>query len=170
MSLPRRPRKVTPPENRTEKEKREARRILEAGPGGPKPLYDPNVHPIGVVQYFRDKYDQMEEVREHLTKTGQIQQIKKSISPPSLAGYAAEQNLSVDTIFDWAQKYEEFGNAVQVAKSIQQHMLVELTLQGAYNPHFAQFVLKNLQGWSDKVDVKSSGSVTLNIDEQDSKL
>ena len=171
MAVPRNRRGKPPLKNRTRKEQDEAYQILHGAPiRSERPTYDLDVHPAGLVAYFRKALDGLKDAYRVTTDKGQKSYLKTPVRPITLAGYAAEIHVSTRTLYDWSQKHEEFGEAVGEAKAIQEQVFVEMGLQGAYNPNVVNFVLKNLQGWTDKAEIAHKGTVVLKIDEQDSRL
>lgn len=171
MAVPRNRRGKPPLKNRSQKEQDEAYRILHGAPiRGEKPFYDPEVHPAGLIAYFRKALDGLMEARLVTTDKGQESYLKRPVDPPTLSGYAAEIHVGRRTIYAWMQQHEEFDDAVDQAKAVQEQVYVEMGLQGGYNPNVVNFVLKNLQGWTDKAETTHKGAVVLKIDEQDSRL
>lgn len=171
MAVPRNRRGKPPLKNRSQKEQDEAYRILHGAPiWAEKPYYDPEVHPDSLVAYFREALNALKEARLVVTEKGQESYLKQPVNPPTLSGYAAKIGVGRRTIYAWMQQHEEFDDAVDQTKAIQEQVYVEMGLQGAYNPNVVNFVLKNLQGWTDKAEVSHKGAVVLKIDEQDSRL
>ena len=157
-----------PLKKRTIKERLAAKRLLHGrNRRGPEGIYDPEIHPAGIVAYFRERFDKLKESVELTDSRGRVSHVKAPVSPPTCAGYAAKIGVCRETIWSWGEKYTEFQEALGISKAMQEQIIVELGLEGAYNPNFAMFVLKNLQQWKDKVETIHTGGVILQIDEQD---
>ena len=157
-----------PLKKRTEKQRDAARRLLHGrNRTGPEGIYDPEIHPDGIVAYFRERFDKLKESVELTDARGRVSHVKAPVQPPTCAGYAAEIGVCRRTIWKWGEKHTEFEEALGLAKAMQEQIIVELGLEGAYNPNFAMFVLKNLQDWKDKVETTHKGGVILQVDEQD---
>jgi len=79
---------------------------------------------------------------------------------PTLAGFSAKNNLTRETLHDWATKkdkngklrYPSFSYAYKQCKAFQEHILVTNAMRGDYNASFAIFTAKNVLGWRDKLD------------------
>ncbi len=168
--MDRRPRAEKPLKDRTLREQRNALKILRGTGGGAVPFYDPAVHPAGLVAFFQKRLDELGDAVHVITEKGQQSYLKKPVRPPTLAAYAASIGVSRFTLRNWSQRHDEFSDAYEIAKTIQEAIVVELALQGAYNSNFAAFVLKNLQGWTDRVEATHVGGIVLKLDEQDSEL
>lgn len=52
-------------------------------------------------------------------------------------------------IYELAKKWPGLMNAIQKLKDIQKHILITMTLQGAYQQTFAIFAAKNILEWKD---------------------
>lgn len=84
---------------------------------------------------------------------------------PTLARFAANINVDRDTLKEWANKIDESGTLVhpefsaayKKAKDLQEALLVEGGLAGAYETPFAIFTAKNVIGWKDKQDMEHTG-------------
>ena len=84
---------------------------------------------------------------------------------PTLARFAANIDVDRDTLKEWANKtdesgalvHPEFSAAYKKAKDLQEAILVEGGLAGAYETPFAIFTAKNVIGWKDKQDVEHTG-------------
>lgn len=130
--------------------------------------YDPLFHPKDVVRFYRERYDQMEDPKFFRSKN-KVEWVTKPVRPPSAAAYAAEIGVRRETLWAWEKQYDEFAEAMSIAKAIQEAMLVELGVCGAYNPSSVNFALKNLQGWTDRLEQTNRGTVALQFDSQDSE-
>lgn len=158
--------KRKPLKDRTLREQYEARNILEGAPDSPIQVYDPEVHPKGLVDYFSNRLKQIEDPEKYATEH-RLVYVTKPVRPPTLAGYAVSIGVRRETLWAWGKQHTEFDEAVGIAKSIEQQILIEQGLLGAYNPGVVALCLKNLQGWTDRVEETHKGSVTLHFDKQD---
>lgn len=129
-------------------------------------LYNPDFHPEDIVQYFRERFDALDDAERYESKH-HLTYVSNPVRPPSLAGYCARVGISTSTLWSWAQKYTVFDDAVGQCKAMQEAMIIELTSVGAYNPAFAALMMKNLHEWQDKLEQTHKGGVTLVFDEQD---
>ncbi|MCZ6795803.1 MAG: terminase small subunit [Planctomycetota bacterium] len=152
---------------RTAAERREAQRILFAAKVGRPSKYRPDHHPEDVVAYFRQSYDALQEPERVETRGGNVKWVQPPVPPPTLAGYAAKIGVRRETLWAWGQRHEEFGEAVEICKAIQEHLLIQMGLLGAYPPGLTIFMLRNLLGWKEKVERVHVGGVTLHFDAQD---
>jgi hypothetical protein len=80
---------------------------------------------------------------------------------PTLAGFAWALGVTESTIWLWAQKHEEFSNAVALCKARQKEILIQNSLLGEYNAGFATLCMNNLHEWSNRQETKVSGSLDL---------
>jgi hypothetical protein len=60
-------------------------------------------------------------------------------------------------------KYPKFLRAVEKAKGIQKHQLIQGAFSGEYNSTFSIFFAKNNCGMKDKVEQEISGLDSINI-------
>ncbi len=165
----RRHRESVPLKDRSRKEKLEAHRILHERKVGGQSVYDPRVHPDGLIDYFREFLEDLEdkEVERVKTKHGDVKYVQAPLSPPLLSGYAVKIGVARETLWEWTKKYPEFDQAVKIAKAIQEKVFLEMGAMGAWNPRIVELMMKNLQEWRDKVDLEHGGTVILNFDAQD---
>ena len=161
-------REVLPLKDRTHKARRRAAEILCTRKVGGQTKYDPRVHPEGLIDHFREAYEALGEVIQVKTKNGDVKFVQKPVSPPLLAGYAAKIGISRETLLNWQNANPEFDDAVKIAKAIQEQVFLEMGAKGAYNPRTVDLMMKNLQGWKDRVE-NEHGTVTLVFDKQDSE-
>lgn len=141
--------------------------MLHGAPTSAAQVYDPDVHPKGIVDYFTEAYERIGDAIENMNDRGDLKFVAEPVRPPTLAGYAARIGVARETLWAWALKHSEFGEAVDVCKAVQEAFLVEQGTLGALNPQMTMFALKNLQGWREKADVSHSGKVELRFDDQD---
>ncbi len=157
-----------PLKDRGRKERWRARWILRGESDFvPDLIYDDDFHPDDIVKYFQDQYDRITNPQENTTERGDLKYVTEPVRAPTLAGYAVKIGVSRECLWAWRQKHPRFAEAAQRAKAIQEAFLVELGTLGALNPQVTIMTLKNLQEWTDKVDVGAQGIITLKFDDQD---
>lgn len=132
-------------------------------------IYDPQSHPRHLVTYFRDVLEKLRDPVFHTNDRGDGKYIAQPFIPPTLAGWAAANDLSVNTIWNWAQRYPEFAHAMEIAKAMQEQIIVTLGATMGYDSKFAQLMCKNYFGWQDRVENTHRVGVILRFDEEDSR-
>lgn len=154
---------------RSRKEQDAAYRILygRRARRGPESAYDPEVHPAGIIDYFRESFDALGDSEQINTVHGDRKYVHEPLRVPTLAGYAATIGISREMLWSWAGKYPELEEAIGICKAMQEQIIVELSAKGSYPPQVFALMMKNLHGWADKVEQKSEGVVTLVFDAQD---
>ncbi len=73
------------------------------------------------------------------------------------------------TLWAWAQQYPEFEQALKLAQTIQEDLWIVLGLFGVYDFRVAKFVLEKLLRWTDHVEPKRGGGITLLFDAEDKR-
>ncbi len=165
-----RKRSKKPLKDRSRKERWRARWILRGESDFvPDLIYDDDFHPKDIVKYFQAQYDLISNPRENRTERGDLKFVTEPVRAPTLAGYAVKIGVSRECLWAWRQKHPKFSESVQRAKAIQEAFLVEQGTLGALNPQVTIMTLKNLQDWTDKVDVGAQGVITLKFDDQDTE-
>lgn len=134
---------------------------------GTRQIYDPNFHPADVLAYFKDAYDAITDPTRYRTDKGQVGYVTKPVRPPTQTRYATKVGVTPATLWVWAKQYQEFGDAMEIAKAYQASLLVELGSVGALTPTVVNFTLKNLHGWTEKVEETHKGSVAFQFDADD---
>ncbi len=129
--------------------------------------YHAEHHPADMVNWFRARYDELEEPVRVVTKQGELKFVQPPCRPPSFAGYCVENQLSQRTLSDWRVKYPEFAEAWSVCEAIQEEALVQLGANGAHAANFATLMMKNGAGLTEKGEITDTAGVTLIFDEQD---
>ncbi len=153
----------------------ETRRILfdgcsDEGRGEYRRVYDPDFHPVDVIAYFKRAYESIDDPIRYETDKGVIGFVTKPVRPPSAAAYAALIGVRRETLWAWEKEHTLFGEAMGIAKAFQEAVLIELGAVGAYAPGPTNFILKNLQGWTDKLEQTNKGSVALRFDADDADV
>lgn len=116
-----------------------------------------------IIEYF-DRPPQQVVYRETYYTDGSV----KSRDPvilgeqiPTYQGFAHKIGTTAKALWQWKDKYPEFGKAYARAKELQEHILVVNALGGQYNSQFAQFYAKNNLGYKDKMETELSGGIAL---------
>jgi len=138
----------------------------------PNRVYDPGAHPAQLLAYFRAAFEALEgesRPRQVVDDHGRVTNTRALVDPPTLVGFAARLGVRRETLWRWAEQHTEFGEAMDVARAMQQHVFIALASTGAYDSRFASFCLKNLHEWTDRVEQTSKGAVTLVFDAQDAE-
>ncbi len=165
-------------ERKNQSSRLETRRLLYDGcgdkfdhprGGGHNQIYNPDFHPGDILDYFRTAYEAMEDP-ERYTSKGVIGWTMKPVRPPSQVGYAARIGIRPETLWAWEKAHGEFANALAMCKAFQAAMLIESSACGAYHPGSAAMILKNLHGWTDRVEETHKGSVAFVFDADDEEV
>lgn len=159
------PKPDKPLAKRTQKERYDADRILHGRVGRP-PTYNPEEHPASIIAHFREALESVQEIERKDTKH-RIQYVQRPITPPTIAGWAAKVGIARETVWAWSKKHTEFDEALGICKAIQEHVFLDMGVKGAYNAGVLALMMKNLQGWQDRVEQTHKGSVVLQFDAQD---
>ena len=160
--------------NKNLRRRYETRRLLYSGCSDERDdlrprKYDPDFHPADVLAYFKERYDAIEDPVRYVTKSGKVGYATKPVRPPTQAAYAAKIGVRRETLWAWEKQHEEFAEALGVAKACQEALLIELGAVGALAPSTTNFILKNLQGWTDKLESTVKSSVAFQFDAQDAQ-
>lgn len=129
--------------------------------------YKPDFHPDDIVAFFKDRFEKVCDPKKFTTDKGQVGYTTKPVFPPTISAYAIHAGVCAETIWAWGKQFTEFGEALRVAKAYEATILVNLGAVGALNPQVTNFILKNLHGWTDRIEETHKGSVALQFDKQD---
>ncbi len=124
-----------------------------------------------MVDFFNIPVHSIEEVTIPAKKQGdapQVERVKVLNTFPTLTRFAANEGLTRETLHDWATKknkdgslrYPDFSYAYARAKDLQEALMTEGGLMGAYEGRFATFAAKNILGWVDKVEQTIEQNIT----------
>lgn len=69
---------------------------------------------------------------------------------PTLEGFAISIGVHRETLLNWAEKHEDFFDALKRAKDMQKEILIQNGLVGAYDKTFAIFTAKNVTDMRDR--------------------
>ena len=84
---------------------------------------------------------------------------------PTFEKFAADHNVTVNTLLNWRDQSRRFANAYARAKEMQKITLVQNTLRGMYNPMFAKLLAVNEHGMTEKVENKSEVTFSVSLSE-----
>lgn len=96
-----------------------------------------------------------------------IRKIPKIVAAgyPSFKGFAAMVGVTEKTLLEWTVKHKEFGEAYELAKDIQAHLLYTNGLNRQYDPGFARFLLEACHGVTAKSEADSNVKFTIKLSE-----
>lgn len=69
---------------------------------------------------------------------------------PTVEGLALELWLARSTVYEWAEKHEEFSDIVNDLLAVQSQLLVQKGLSGAFNPSITKLILSGKHGYVEK--------------------
>lgn len=96
---------------------------------------------------------------------------RNAILLPTLTNFARSIGVARSSIYEWAKEHPEFSDAIKIAQELQEEVLMQNGLFGAYDKTFAIFTAKNICGWKDKQDIEHSGSIgSISDSELDEKI
>ncbi len=75
--------------------------------------------------------------------------------------FCIDQNISRQRLSEWEKQSPEFSDALEHVRQLQTVRLAKNGLMGLYNPKICSLVMANVIGWSEKQEVKQSGTLTL---------
>ena len=79
--------------------------------------------------------------------------------PKFLSEFARSIGVSQQTLHNWAEKHEEFFEALKKAKELQLEHIVKNALTGSFQQVFSIFTLKNISDWRDRKEVDFTGDM-----------
>ena len=91
---------------------------------------------------------------------------------PTLVQFAKSIGVHRDTINAWEHKYDEFSDAVKMAKALQEDIIIQGGLLGYYDKTFAIFTGKAVCGMRDggEPDVGKPKPIGITFDVQDARI
>lgn len=75
-------------------------------------------------------------------------------SPPHLGQWAMSIGFYPIVPYEWAKRHRDFHYALQSARSLRKHLVIDNALKGLYNPIFSKLAAANWWGWTDKQEIK----------------
>ena len=80
---------------------------------------------------------------------------------PFISAFAREIGVNIDSLYEWEKEYDDFSEAMKIARELQKEFLIINGLNGSYNPTAFIFTAKNL---TDMRDVQeTTTNVNINI-------
>ena len=70
---------------------------------------------------------------------------------PSRGGMAVYLGVNRDTLYDWASKFPEFSDIMDLMMSLQEERLIDNGLSGSYNPTISKVILTK-HGYREGID------------------
>ena len=98
--------------------------------------------------------------RTFTSPEGKISYIANDL--PLFSSFAKSIRVTQLTLRKWAKNHPEFKEAMDIAKEMQEEILVTNSLRGTYTTAAAIFAQKNILGWSDKVKTESVAEFNIN--------
>lgn len=139
--------------------KRKVRKLSTKKPVGQPTKYDATL-PARLIEFYNAKVK--------ITEGYTVAYLKdQGVDLPTLGAFARDIGVCPRTLSNWASSHEEFSDAVNLCNSMQEDMLVQMTLKGVWVPSMAMFSLKFRHGWQDTVTIDSKQVVHLHFDAQD---
>jgi len=86
---------------------------------------------------------------------------------PSIASLSLHLEVNRSTLYEWADKYEEFSNMLEALNKSQEKFLLRGGLSGDFNATIAKLVLAK-QGYSDKQEIEQTNK-NFTVGEEDAK-
>jgi hypothetical protein len=130
----------------------------------------PTKYDSAFCQQLIDFFD-VEAYREDIVNEGTTRE-RIQIIPgkfPTLQRFAAKIGVTKQTLWNWAtaqdetgdKKHPEFFDAYTRAKDLQEAVLVEGAMVGAYNPQFAGFAAVNICNWRSKQQITGANDTPI---------
>lgn len=120
--------------------------------------YDPKFCE-GIIEHFSVAHTKTGVVQKTTDKDGKVTEVEKTTGNdfPTIAGYCAKLMISKQTLHRWVGKHKDFSDAYQIAKCLQEDMLANNALSGAYPGSFPQFFAKNQLDYEDVQKTRELG-------------
>lgn len=78
----------------------------------------------------------------------------KPNTPPYIFRFCLSIGISKDCLHEWVSKYPEFSDAYRIAKEMQEKLMANNALTGAYNASFAWRAMQNMHNWRDQQNLQ----------------
>lgn len=85
-----------------------------------------------------------------------IKSTQENSELPSIAGLAVFIGFAKSTVYKWAEEDSEFSDALGSVSTLQEHNLINKSLNGEWNSAISKLLLHN-HGYSDRSEQKHSG-------------
>lgn len=112
-----------------------------------------------VKEYLKQRQDEYEQLTKQINsdKGYEMFDNKLKVKLPTMGGFARFIGVNKSTLYEWAEKHEEFSDALEEIKQEQEDRLLDNGLSGDYNPTIAKLILSSNHGYAEKQDVTSNG-------------
>lgn len=74
----------------------------------------------------------------------------------SIEGLAIYLSIHRDTLYDWADKFPEFSDTLDMVRIVQKERLINSGLAGEYNSTIAKLMLSHNHGMAEKTEIKDT--------------
>lgn len=119
-----------------------------------------------ILDYFTIEVSREEEV---IVKPGVTERRRTVNTFPTITRFAASIRVSRDTLYEWASKKDEngvlvhprFSDALLRAQEMQETLMIEGGLSGAYEPKVLVFIAPNLTRLKNKIE--TTADVSMNV-------
>jgi hypothetical protein len=114
-----------------------------------------------VNDYLIDCEDQIEEYHRTRGEKSDTYDRLVHVKLPTVEGFARYIGVNKTTLYEWADRYAAFSNALELIVSVQKDRLINHGLSGDYNPVIAKLILSANHGMSEKYEVKERHTLIL---------
>ncbi len=97
--------------------------------------------PERLIKYFSKP---QKDKRLRTLRNGQVLEINMP-RVPTLIGFIDKQKISLQTLYNWRDKYPAFSDAMEEAIERQKTMYAELGLSGINDPSMSKYVLESIE-------------------------
>lgn len=101
-----------------------------------------------------DEYNEFHRVRGD--RTNAYDRLVK-VNLPTMEGFSIYLDVHLDSLYEWADKYPKFSEALDKILKLQKERLTKGALSGEYNPTIAKLMLSSNHGMREKSDVTTGG-------------
>lgn len=116
-----------------------------------------------MINFFNVPY-MIDEEETYTDKDGYVKTRIKKVPNylPMFERFAFTIGVHVDTLREWKKQHEAFSAAYETCQQLQQELLINLTLRGAYKENFAKFYAQNITPLRDR----SEQVITSNVQKE----
>jgi len=109
-----------------------------------------------IIEWFVNPVDKSgkwnnEVLVRRMTDTGSVDALMP-VYIPTLRDFADFIGVSIQTIYNWVDTYDEFADAYIEAMEAKQDLIYKYTIAGVINPNFAKYMLESWKPRQRKVD------------------